>query len=76
MFKTLGNLGLSKIINEGFNKKVCTESFCTKKNMLIETLREEILTVASRETEFEYQDQSIQYSIITQFGPKISFAKI
>ena len=65
MFKTLGNLGLLKFTNEGFNKKVCTESFCTKKNTLIETFREKILTVASRETEFEYQDQSIQYSIVS-----------
>ena len=34
------------------------ESTCTKMKMFIETLTEEILKVALRETEFDSQDQS------------------
>ena len=38
------------------------ESSYTKTQLVIETLTEGILTVASRETEFEYQDESEQCS--------------
>ena len=41
-----------------------TESYCTKTKLLIETLGEEILADAAlRETEFEYQNESDQYSM-------------
>ena len=36
------------------------EKSCTKRRIMIETLTEEIMTVALRETEFEQQDQSDQ----------------
>ena len=38
------------------------ESICTKTKLLIETLTEEILTIAFRETEFEHQDEADQSS--------------
>ena len=43
------------------------ESSCTKTQLLIETLTEEIWTAALRETEIEDQDESDQYSIFGKF---------
>ena len=46
------------------------ESTCTKMKMLVGTLTEEILTVAAlKDTEFENQDESDQYSIFGWIGP-------
>ena len=45
------------------------ETHCTKTKTLIETLTEEILTAASRETEFVYRDKSYQGSIFDKFNP-------
>ena len=39
-------------------KNTDTESSCTKTKLLTETLKENILTAASRDTQFDYQDQS------------------
>ena len=44
------------------------ESSCTKTQLLIDTLAEKNLTVASKETEFEFQDESDQYYFST-FSP-------
>ena len=38
------------------------KSFCTKTNLLIKTLTEEILTAVLRETEFLYQDQKTNFT--------------
>ena len=45
------------------------ESFCTRSNLLIETSAEEIPTVALREAELEYQNESYQYSVFDYIGP-------
>ena len=45
------------------------ESSCTKTKLLSETLTEEILKAAWMETEFDYQDESYQFSIFGSFGP-------
>ena len=42
-----------------------TKSYCRNKMLLIETLMDEIMIVALRENEFEYQNQSDHY---TSFG--------
>ena len=44
-------------------------SCCPKKNSLIETLAEEIPTVALRETKFESHDESNEHSVFGYFRP-------
>ena len=45
------------------------ESSCTKTKLLTETLSEKILKAALKETEFEYKDESYQYSFFGWFRP-------
>ena len=54
-----------------FRKKGYTdiESSRTQRKLLIETLRDEMLTVASRKTEFKYLDESDQISFFGSVDP-------
>ena len=51
------------------------KSSCKETNLLIETLTEEILKAAQRETEFDYYDESYQYSKFGYFVDAVSPCK-
>ena len=49
-------------------------AFFAKKNMLIDNLIDETLTVAFRESEFAYRDGSEQNSILARLANQVSVA--
>ena len=51
-------------------------SSCAKTQMLSDTVTEETLIVASKETELEHRDESDQYSIFGQSRPSCFRCKI
>ena len=60
MHKNLGNLGLSSFRRKDENRRSGYKLIFTKPKLLIETFTQEVLAVVTlRETESDYQDESI-----------------
>ena len=59
-----GKLGLSNFRRKDEKKKMSIlNHLLQKQNFFVETLKEEILTVTLKETEFEYREESYRYLI-------------
>ena len=70
MYKVFGRLGLSKCQKNDGKKKYGYWILLCKTNLMTESSAEQIPTVALRETEFDYQDESNQFSVFGYFGPR------